>query len=239
MVSDIILESLPRLLSGTWVTVQITGLSVIIGLCLAVPLALLRVSRNPLCRVPVYGFIFYFRGTPLLVQIFLIYYGSGQFQEILSQIGLWTFFREAYFCAVLSLTLNTAAYTAEILRGAIQGVPWGEIEAARACGMSGSLLYRRIILPKAFRLAWPAYTNEVVFLLQASSLVSIITIMDITGVARVIAARTFAFYELFLTAAAIYLVLVYGVIWVFRRVEYRISGHLRAAPDPSNAGPVI
>jgi ABC-type arginine/histidine transport system permease subunit len=114
-------------------------------------------------------------------------------------------------------------------------VPWGEIEAARACGMSGSLLYRRIILPKAFRLAWPAYTNEVVFLLQASSLVSIITLMDITGVARVIAARTFAFYELFLTAAAIYLVLVYGLIWVFRKIEHRISGHLRAAPDPSDA----
>jgi ABC-type arginine/histidine transport system permease subunit len=130
--------------------------------------------------------------------------------------------------------LNTAAYTAEILRGAIQGVPWGEVEAARACGMSGALLYRRIILPKAFRLAWPAYTNEVVFLLQASSLVSIITLMDITGVARVIAARTFAFYELFLTAAAIYLVLVYGVIWVFRRIEYRISGHLRAAPEAAS-----
>ncbi len=235
MAFDIILDSLPRLLSGTWVTIQITGLSVIIGLCLAVPLALLRVSPNPICWVPVYGFIFYFRGTPLLVQIFLIYYGSGQFQEFLSHIGLWTFFREAYFCAVLSLTLNTAAYTAEILRGAIQGVAWGEIEAARACGMSGSLLYRRIILPKAFRLAWPAYTNEVVFLLQASSLVSIITLMDITGVARVIAARTFAFYELFLTAAAIYLVLVYGLIWVFRKIEHRISGHLRAAPEPSDA----
>ncbi len=231
MTFDIILQSLPRLLEGTWITIQITGLSVLIGLCLAVPLALMRVSRNPALWVPVYGGIFYFRGTPLLVQIFLIYYGSGQFQDVLSQIGLWTFFREAYFCAVLSLTLNTAAYTAEILRGAIQGVPWGEIEAARACGMSGSLLYRRIILPKAFRLAWPAYTNEVVFLLQASSLVSIITLMDITGVARVIAARTFAFYELFLTAAAIYLVLVYGIIWVFRRIEYRISGHLRAAPE--------
>ena len=231
MAFDIILDSLPRLLQGTWVTVQITGLSVVIGLCLAVPLALMRVSRNRAVWMPVYGFIFYFRGTPLLVQIFLIYYGSGQFQDALAQVGLWTFFREAYFCAVLSLTLNTAAYTAEILRGAIQGVPWGEVEAARACGMSGALLYRRIILPKAFRLAWPAYTNEVVFLLQASSLVSIITLMDITGVARVIAARTFAFYELFLTAAAIYLVLVYGVIWVFRRIEYRISGHLRAAPE--------
>lgn len=231
MAFEIILDSMPRLLSGTWITIQITGLSILIGLCLAVPLALLRVSSNPFCWMPVYGFIFYFRGTPLLVQLFIIYYGSGQFQPVLSQIGLWTFFREAYFCAVLGLTLNTAAYTAEILRGAIQGVAWGEIEAARACGMSGSLLYRRIILPKAFRLAWPAYTNEVVFLLQASSLVSIITVMDITGVARVIAARSFAFYELFLTAAAIYLVLVYGVIWVFRRIEHRISGHLREAPD--------
>jgi len=235
----IIWESLPRFLDGTWITIQITGLSVIIGLCLAVPLALMRVAKNPLVRGPVYAFIFYFRGTPLLVQIFLIYYGSGQFQDGLSQIGLWTFFREAYFCAVLSLTLNTAAYTAEILRGAIQGVPWGEIEAARACGMSGVLLYRRIILPKAFRLAWPAYTNEVVFLLQASSLVSIITLMDITGVARVLAARTFAFYELFLTAAAIYLVLVYGVIWVFRKIEYRISGHLRSAPETTNPAAVV
>ena len=230
MALGIIWDSLPRLLEGTWITIQVTGLSVVIGLCLAVPLALMRVARNPFCRVPVFGFIFYFRGTPLLVQIFLIYYGSGQFREVLSQIGLWTLFREAYFCAVLSLTLNTAAYTAEILRGAIQAVPWGEIEAARACGMSGPLLYRRIILPKAFRLAWPAYTNEVVFLLQASSLVSIITLMDITGVARVISARTFAFYELFITAALIYLVLVYGVIWVFRKIEHRISGHLRGAP---------
>jgi His/Glu/Gln/Arg/opine family amino acid ABC transporter permease subunit len=229
----IIWESLPRFIDGTLITIQITGLSIAIGLCLAVPLALMRVARNPFVRVPVYAFIFYFRGTPLLVQIFLIYYGSGQFQNFLSQIGLWLLFREAYFCAILSLTLNTAAYTAEILRGAIQGVSWGEIEAARACGMSGALLYRRIILPKAFRLAWPAYTNEVVFLLQASSLVSIITLMDITGVARVLAARTFAFYELFLTAAAIYLVLVYGAIWVFHKIEYRISGHLRAAPEPS------
>lgn len=193
---------------------------------MAVPLSLMRVSPNPILRVPVYGFIFYFRGTPLLVQIFLIYYGSGQFQELLSQIGLWTFFREAHFCAILSLTLNTAAYTAEILRGAIQAVPFGEIEAARAAGMSKGLLYRRIILPKAFRLAWPAYTNEVVFLLQATSLVSIITVMDITGVVRVIAARSFAFYELFITAALLYLGLVYGVLFLFRKVEFRLTRHL-------------
>jgi His/Glu/Gln/Arg/opine family amino acid ABC transporter permease subunit len=186
----------------------------------------MRVSTNPFLRVPAYSFIFYFRGTPLLIQIFLIYYGSGQFQELLSQIGLWTFFREAHFCAILSLTLNTAAYTAEILRGSIQAVPFGEIEAARAAGMSRGLQYRRIILPKAFRLAWPAYTNEVVFLLQATSLVSIITIMDITGVVRVIAARSFAFYELFITAALFYLGLVYGVLFLFRKIEFRLTRHL-------------
>lgn len=222
----IVWDSLAKLLNGALVTVELTTISVSIGLCLAVPLALMRVSPNPFLRLPVYGFIFYFRGTPLLVQIFLIYYGSGQFQEFLSKIGLWTFFREAHFCAILSLTLNTAAYTAEILRGAIQAVSFGEIEAARAAGMSKGLLYRRIILPKAFRLAWPAYTNEVVFLLQATSLVSIITVMDITGVARVIAARSFAFYELFITAALLYLGLVYGVLFIFRKVEFRLTRHL-------------
>ncbi len=228
MLPEIVIESLPRLLDGAWITIQITFLSVFIGFFLAVPAALMRVSDNPLLHVPSQAFILYFRGTPLLVQIFLIYYGSGQFRELLTTIGLWQFFREAYFCAVLSLTLNTAAYTAEILRGAIQAVPWGEIEAGRAMGMSRVLLYRRIILPKAFRLAWPAYTNEVVFLLQATSLVSIITIMDITGVARVIAARSFAIYELYIAAAVLYLILVYGLLFVFRKIEYRITRHLRA-----------
>ncbi len=225
---SIIEESIPRLLEGAVTTVELTAVSVAIGLCLAVPFALMRTHRNPLLWMPVYGFNFYFRGTPLLVQIFLVYYGSGQFQELLTQTGLWPFFREAWFCAVLTLTLNTAAYTSEILRGGIEAIPFGEIEAAKACGMSGSLLYRRIILPKAFRLAWPAYTNEVVFLLQASSLVSIITIMDITGVARMVASRSFAFYELYITAAIFYLILVYGVLFVFRKIEYRLSGHLRS-----------
>jgi His/Glu/Gln/Arg/opine family amino acid ABC transporter permease subunit len=228
---ELILESLPRLLSGTWVTIQITAFSVVIGLFLAVPLALMRVAGCRWLSWPAYGFNFYFRGTPLLVQIFLIYYGSGQFRSLLETLHVWTFFREAYFCAVLTLTLNTAAYTAEILRGGIQAVDWGDIEAARALGMSKWLQYRRIILPKAFRLAWPAYTNEVIFLLQATSLVSIITVMDLTGVARVIAARSFAFYEVFLTAAAMYVLLVYAVLFVFKAVERRINRHLALAED--------
>ncbi len=224
----LIWDSLPQLFDGMLLTLNITAVSVACGLLLAVPMALLRVARNRLLWIPAYLFIFYFRGTPLLVQLFLIYYGSGQFQGFLSSIGLWPFFREAYFCAVLTLTLNTAAYTAEILRGAILAVPFGEIEAGMACGMSRTTLYRRIILPQAFRLAWPAYTNEVVFLLQATSLVSIITLMDITGVARIISARTFAFYELFMTAGALYLILVYGLLFVFRKIELRITAHLGA-----------
>lgn len=223
---SVIIESLPDFFKGTVITIQLTAISVAIGFCLAIFLSIMRVSKNPFIWMPVYGFNFYFRGTPLLVQLFLIYYGSGQFQDFLSAIGLWQYFREAYFCAVLTLTLNTAAYASEIFRGGIQGVPFGEVEAARACGMSGVKLYRRIIMPAALRIAWPAYTNEVVFLLQASSLVSIITLMDITGVARVEAAQTFAFYELFLFAALIYLVLVYGVIFVFRKVEQKITAHL-------------
>lgn len=223
---EIIVESLPRLLGGAVVTLEITSLSVLLGFLIAIPLAVMRVSKLRCLWMPVYAFTFYFRGTPLLVQIFLIYYGSGQFQVFLDSVGLWHFFKSPWFCSVLALTLNTAAYSAEIFRGGIQGVPRSEVEAARACGMSGLLLYRRIIIPKALRIAWPAYTNEVIFLLQASSLVSIITVMDITGVAREISARSFAFYELFLAAAAIYLVLVYGILWIFKRIENRINAYL-------------
>jgi His/Glu/Gln/Arg/opine family amino acid ABC transporter permease subunit len=228
---DIVWNSLPRMWDGTLLTIQITALSVAIGLVLAVPLALLRLSRNPYLRLPVYAYIFYFRGTPFIVQLFLIYYGSGQFSEQLQSLGLWGFFREAYFCAVLALTLNTAAYTAEIFRGAIQGVPFGEVEAARACGMSRGLLYRRIILPKAFRLALPAYSNEVVFLLQTTSIVSIIALMDLTGVTRVVIARSFEPYKMFIAAGLVYLVMTYGVLFVFRKVEFWLSGHLRDRPD--------
>lgn len=227
---EIIWQSLPRMLDGAVLTIEITVVSVLIGLVCAVPLALMRVSRNPLLWMPAYGYILYFRGTPLLVQLFLIYYGSGQFVPQLQALGVWVYLREAWFCAVLSLTLNTAGYTAEILRGAIKSVPHGEVEAARACGMSNFLTYRRIILPKAFRLALPAYSNEVVFLFQATSLVSIISLMDLTGVARTIAARSFAIYEIYIAAAAIYLVVTYGILFVFKKVEYRLSGHLRDRP---------
>ncbi len=228
---ELIWDSLPRMLSGILLTIELTAFSVVLGLILAVPLALLYIAKNRLLSMPVRAYVFYFRGTPLLVQIFLIYYGSGQFRDAFEAAGLWVFFREPYFCAVLSLTLNTAAYTAYILRGAIQNVPFGEVEAARACGMSRGLLYRRIVLPLAFRMALPAYTNEVVFLFQATSLVSIITLLDLTGVARIIVARSFAVYEIYITAAVLYLIVTYAMLWAFRILEHRWSGHLRDRTD--------
>ena len=227
---SVILDHLPRFASGAWITVQLTALAVLLGLVLAVPVALARLSSNPLLSWPAYAYMFYFRGTPLLVQIFLIYYGSGQFVPELRAVGLWQFFREPYFCAILTLTLNTGAYTAEILRGAIRAVPYGEVEAGRAFGMTRALILRRVILPKAFRLALPAYTNEVIFLFQATSLVSIITIMDLTGVARVIIAESFRTFEVWIFVGLCYLVMSYGILYVFKHLEYRLSGHLRAGP---------
>ncbi len=221
----VIWENLPRLLQGAQLTLEITVISLLVGLVIAVPVALMRLSRHAVLWMPAYGYILYFRGTPLLVQLFLIYYGSGQFRAELSDLGLWGFFRDAYFCGVVALTLNTGAYTAEILRGAIQAVPLGDIEAARACGMNKVLMYRRIILPKAIRLAWPMYGNEVVFLMQATSLVSVITLLDLTGVAGRIISKTFAVYEIYIATALLYLIITYVIVFIFRRIERRLNRH--------------
>jgi len=228
-----------RFVEGAWLTLELTILALAIGLLLALPVALARVSKNPLLKWPAFAYMFYFRGTPLLVQIFLIYYGAGQFSRELKDVDLWMglnlnlwdgLFREAYFCAVLTLVLNTTAYSAEIIRGGIQNVPHGEIEAARACGMSGGLLYRRIILPKAARIALPAYSNEVVFLFQATSLVSVITLLDLAGVARDVIADTFRTFEVWSFTLLCYVALSYGIFWIFKRIERRLMRHLQRRP---------
>lgn len=226
---DFVAENLPRFLDGALITIGYAAISCATGFVAAIPLALMRLSSNPVTFWLSTIYVLFFRGTPLLAQIFLIYYGSGQFRPFLDSIGLWTLFREPWFCALLSLTLNTAAYTSEILRGAIQGIPTGEVEAALASGMSRAQRLIYIILPRAMGLAWPAYTNEVVYQIQATSLVSIITVMDITGVARVIASRYFTFYEAFITAAVLYLIIVYAFTFVARRIEVRLQAHLGAA----------
>lgn len=222
---DLITGSLPRLLSGMALTAELLAISLAIGGALAVPIALMRVARTPLLWTPAYAYIFFFRGTPLLVQVFLVYYGLGQFEAV-RESTLWPVLREAYWCAIIAFSLNTAAYTAELLRGGIEAVPHGEIEAARACGMSGALLYRRIILPKAVRLALPAYSNEVIEMLKGTALASTITLVDLMGSARVIIARTYA-VEIFFVAGVLYLAMTFVITRVFKRVERRLSAHLR------------
>ena len=226
---EVVVESIPALLMGLVRTFELVGICLVLGFVLAVPLALLRTSRNPLAWMPVYAYIYVMRGTPLLVQLYLIYYGSGQIPGI-QESFVWPFLREAWYCAILAFTLNTAAYQAEIFRGAILAVPHGEIEAAKSVGMSRGLLYRRIILPRAFRFALPAFANEVILTLQASAIASIVTIQDLTGTAEAIINSTFAFYELYITIALMYLIVTYSLVWLFRKIEHRLSAHLRDRP---------
>ena len=223
---QLMIDSIPELLEGLAVTAQLVAFALALGFCLAIPLALLRTSRHLALWMPVYIFIFVFRGTPLLVQIFIVYYGLGQ-SEAVRESFLWPFFKEAYWCAIFTFTLNTSAYTAEILRGAIQAVPYGEVEAARAIGMGRLLVLRRIVVPRAFRLALPAYGNEIILMLKGSALASTITLLDLTGVARVIVSRTFAPYELFLMAALMYLILTLIIVRALKYAEWRLSPHLR------------
>lgn len=217
---DMILSALPDLLSGAWVTVQLVVLSLSLGFILALFVAFGRLSSNRLVSGMTGVYVFLFRSTPLLVQIFLIYYGLGQFVGIRESF-LWPVLREAYWCAIIALTLNTAAYTGEIMRGGIQAVPFGQVEAARALGMSRPLLYRRIVLPQALRTILPAYGNEMIQMVQATSLASAITLIELTGAARTIASRSFQPVEMFIIAGAIYLamnfVIAQGVRWAERK----------------------
>jgi len=213
-------------------TLILVSISLVIGLVLAIPLAVLRTSRDYWVQAPIRAYVFFFRGTPLLVQMFIVYYGFGQF-EIIKTSFLWPFFREAYFCALLAFALNTGAYTTEIIRGAIEATPHGEIEAAKAAGMSRLLMLRRIVLPSAFRRALPTYSNEVIFMLHGSSLASVITIIDITGAARVVNARFYSPYEAFITAAAMYLTITFLIVFLVKRLEIRWFAHLRPQEVPT------
>ncbi len=216
-------DSLPELAEGAVLTIELVAISGVLGLALAVPLALARVARPLWLRAGPFAYIFFFRGTPLLIQIFLVYYGASQF-EVVRESFLWPILREAYWCAIIAFTLNTAAYTAEILRGAIQAVPEGEVEAAKAIGMGRWMRLRRVVLPRAFRIALPAYSNEVILMLKGSALASTITLLDLTGVARTLIAKTYMPIELFLAAGLFYLVITGIILQGFRFVEKRVHG---------------
>ena len=203
---ELMWDSLPKLLGGAPLTLQLTGLSLAVGIVIAAVAAAARLSDNLLFRGAAWSYVFIFRGTPLLVQIFLIYYGLGQFEAV-RQSFMWPVLREAYWCAVLALALNTGAYASEIFRGAVLSVPHGQVEAARACGMSRWLAFRRIVAPQALRQALPAYGNEVVLMVKASSLASTVTLLEITGVARRLISQTYAVIEIFIVAGEIYMAL--------------------------------
>jgi arginine/ornithine transport system permease protein len=223
---SIIADNLDLYWEGLLTTVKLVFASLMLGLGLAVPMALAAISSYWLLRSLVFCFSYFFRGTPLLVQMFMIYYGAGQFTIIQDSI-LWPVFQQAYWCALIAFTLNTAAYTTEILRGAIRTMPQGEIEAAKACGMSKSLMLRRIILPSSFRRALPAYSNEVVFMLHGSAIASVITIVDLTGAARIVNSRYYSPYEAFITAALFYMALTFLIVLLFKWVEHHWFAHLR------------
>ena len=223
---DVMIDKLPLYLNGLWVTIQLVVIALVSGFGLAVPLALMAVSKTSLLRFPAKTYIYFFRGTPLLVQMFLLYYGMGQFEGVRESV-LWILFKEAYWCAITAFALNTAGYTAEILRGAMEQRPFGETEAAQACGMSKSTMYRRIILPGSFRRALPAYGNEVIFMLHGSALAGVITIVDLFGAAKIVNARYFVPFESFITAGFFYLCCTFCFVWFFKWVEKHWYAHLR------------
>ena len=213
-------------LEGLKNTIILVSLALFVGLLLAIPLAVLRSYGWALTQAPIRAFVYFFRGTPLLVQMFLVYYGFGQF-ELMRESLLWPLFREAYFCALLTFTLNTCAYTTEIFAGAIRSVPHGEIEAARAYGFSSVKLYRCIILPSALRIALPAYSNEVILMLHSTALAFTATVPDLLKIARDINSATYQPFTAFGIAAVLYLIISYVLISLFRKAEKRWLQHIK------------
>jgi histidine transport system permease protein len=212
--------------SGVAITLWLTVVSVGLGFLLAVPLAIARVSKNLFIAGPVWFYIYLIRGTPLYVQLLLIYSGVYTLDLVRSTPALNVFFRDAFNCTILAFILNTAAYTTEIFAGAIKTTTHGEIEAARAYGMSPFTLYRRIILPSALRRALPAYSNEVILMLHATTLASTATIADILKVARNASSEYYLPFVAYGIAALLYLCISFGLIWLFRKAERRWLRHL-------------
>ena len=222
---SVIWANLPLYLGGVLVTLKILLISLGFGLLLAIPLGLMRVSKQPWVNFPAWLYTYVIRGTPMLVQLFLIYYGLAQFESVRAS-ALWPYLSNATFCACLAFAINTSAYSAEILAGSLKTIPPGEIEAAKAVGMSRSKLYRRILLPSALRRALPQYSNEVIMMLQTTSLASIVTLIDITGAARTVNAQYYLPFEAYITAGVFYLCLTFILVRLFKLAERRWLSYL-------------
>ncbi len=225
---EVLQEYGPRMLAGLVVTLELVAISIVCGALLAVPIALGRMSRNKLVSRIAFAYVYAVRGTPLLAQTFLVYYGAGQFRPELQAVGLWWLFKDAFFCCVLTFTLNTAAYQAEIYRGAILAVPRGQSEAAMSLGLTPRAIIRMVVAPQAMLLALRPLGNEIILMIKGSSVAAIVTVFDLMGVTRLAYSRTFDF-QVYLWAAVLYLVMVEIIRRVWDHLEHRLTRHIRHA----------
>ena len=216
----------PKYLAGLGTTLTLVGISITLGAMLSIPVALGRMSSNRLLSSVAYGYVYFFRGTPLIAQLFLIYYGFGSFRDEMEALGLWVFFRDAWNCALFAFTLNTAAYQAEILRGAIESVSRGQHEGAAALGLTRFQTFHRIILPQAMIVALRPYGNEIILMIKGSAIVAIVTVFDLMGETRRAYSRTFDF-QTYIWAAVFYLVIVETLRNIWEKLEQRLTRHLK------------
>ena len=219
---ELMINSFPKLLSAAVITLKLLSVSLIIGLFIGLFFAILRLNKNIFINRFAYGYSYIFRGTPLLVQIFIIYFGLGQIEYLRSTI-LWAILKEPYWCAIIAFALNTGAYTSEILRSAFQTIKPGIIEAGKSLGISNKIIFYKIQIPIAIRQSLPAYGNEIILMMKGTSLASTVTLMDLTGVAKYIISTTFKPIEVFIVAGGIYLFMTFIIHNVIKFLEKRYS----------------
>ena len=219
---ELMINSFPKLLSAAAITLKLLSVSLIIGLIIGLLFAILRLNKNIFINRFAYGYSYLFRGTPLLVQIFIIYFGLGQI-EYLRTTFLWTILKEPYWCAIIAFALNTGAYTSEILRSAFQTIKPGIIEAGKSLGISTKIIFYKIQIPIAIRQSLPAYGNEIILMMKGTSLASTVTIMDLTGVAKYIISTTFRPVEVFIVAGGIYLFMTFVIHNIIKYLEKKYS----------------
>ena len=219
---ELMINSFPKLLNAAAITLKLLSVSLIIGLIIGLLFAILRLNKNIFINKFAYGYSYLFRGTPLLVQIFIIYFGLGQI-EYLRTTFLWTILKEPYWCAIIAFALNTGAYTSEILRSAFQTIKPGIIEAGKSLGISNKIIFYKIQIPIAIRQSLPAYGNEIILMMKGTSLASTVTIMDLTGVAKYIISTTFKPIEVFIIAGGIYLFMTFVIHNVIKYLEKKYS----------------
>ena len=226
ILNSLIYKNFFLVLSGLDNTILLLLISLPLGFVLALLFALGRVSKITLLSRTIASYIFVIRGTPLLVQIYLIYFGLGSVKFIRESF-LWYALKEPFWCGVIALTINTVAYGAEIFRGGIQSIEKSQVESGLSLGFGKFLLLRKIILPIAIRKVLPSYGNELILMVKATSLVSLTTYMEMTGIARKIMAKTFAPVEAFIAAGILYLFLNFLMVQFVKYLEWKYNPHLR------------